>query len=269
MLKTHKGLVLLLIAIVLVLLLLAGIVFLKSVSYRASTPAGEFFQKTTNGNKLPNRSDNEPPLLLKSIGFNLDYYDRNANKAGDFVFSNKGLQFNRLFMGYGFVIPANMTQTGKSKANPQPTYILPLGTKVLSIVDGVVANVPKLYSGDFSIQVSANGKMEKWLYETEHIINPLVKPGDPVKAGQVIAEVSDYDRNLRGFGIVEIGILKGGNPPQHVCPFAYLDPSIKEDTFSKIKALYTSWEDYMGDASLYDEKVEVIPGCVSLDPIEG
>lgn len=171
-------------------------------------------------------------------------------------------------MGYGFIIPSNISSTGQSKANPQPTFILPLGTKVRSLVDGVVANIPKLYSGDYSIQVSTNGKMEKWLYETEHVINPLVKVGDPVKAGQIIAEVSDYDRNLDGFGIVEIGILKGGNPPQHICPFAYLDPSIKEETFSKIKALYKSWEEYIGNTALYNE-AEPIPGCVSLDPIDG
>jgi len=70
-------------------------------------------------------------------------------------------------------------------------------------------------------------------YETEHIINPKVKVGDKVVAGQVIAEVSNYNKNLPGFGIVEIGILKGGNPPQHICPFSYLDPSIKEETFKK------------------------------------
>lgn len=211
----------------------------------------------------------EPPLLLKSIGINLDYYDPKTGKAGDFLFTKQRLQFNRLFMGYGFVIPANETSSGKDKANPQPTFILPMGTKVRSLVDGVVVNMPKVWSGDYSIQVSATDTMEKWLYETEHVINPVVKVGDRVKAGQVIAEVSDFDRGTpAGFGIVEIGILKGGNPPQHVCPFAYLDPSIKEQTFAKIKALFTSWEEYQGDSALYTEE-ELIPGCLTLNPIEG
>lgn len=255
--------------ILIVIVLISTIVFLKPFSDRSSTSINNTFQETKD--KIvsqSNRSDDEPPLLLKSIGVNLDYYDSQTKKAGDFLFTKKDLQFDRPFMGYGFVIPSNISSTGQSKANPQPTFILPLGTKVRSLVDGVVANVPKLYSGDYSIQVSANGKVEKWLYETEHVINPLVKVGDQVKAGQEIAEVSDYDRNLDGFGIVEIGILKGGNPPQHICPFAYLDPSTKEETFKKLKAFYKSWEEYIGDTTLYDEN-EPIPGCVSLDPIKG
>ena len=59
------------------------------------------------------------------------------------------------------------------------------------MVDGIVVGVPKLYSDDYSIQV-ANSMSSRWRYETEHVINPLVKEGDTVKAGQVIAEVSPH-----------------------------------------------------------------------------
>ena len=104
-----------------------------------------------------------------------------------------------------------------------------MGTKVRSLVDGVVTNVPLLYSNDYSIMVATNSKSQ-WQYETEHVTNPLVKVGDTVTAGQVIAEVSPHSKDGNsGFGMVEIGILKGGNPPQHICPFAYLDPSVKDD----------------------------------------
>lgn len=212
-------------------------------------------------------SSDEPPLLLKSIGVNFDYYDQATGKAGDFLFTKQKLQFDRLFMGYGFFIPAS--SASNEKKNPQPTFILPLGTPVRSLVDGTVVNMPTLWSKDISIQISASGKMEKWIYETEHVTSPRVKVGDKVKAGQIIAEVSNFDKGApEGFGAVEIGILKGGNPPQHVCPFAYLDPSIKEEVFSKIKAFYKSWEDYRGITNLYDEE-EQIPGCLTLDPIEG
>lgn len=208
-----------------------------------------------------------PPLLLKGIGINLDYYDQNTGRAGDFQFTKQKLQFDRLFMGYGFFIPASSASADKK--NPQPTFIVPLGTPVRSLVDGVVANIPTLWSGDYSIQVTADGQMQKWVYETEHLINPRVKVGDHVAAGQIVGEVSDFDHGAPpGFGAVEIGILKGGNPPEHVCPFVYLDPSIKEDVFTKIKAFYKSWEDYRGDTTLYNEETE-IPGCLTLEPIEG
>lgn len=156
------------------------------------------------------------------------------------------------------------------KSNPQPTYIVPLGTPVRSIVDGIVASMPTLWSGDISIQVTTDGKLQRWIYETEHVTNPKVKVGDRVTAGQVIAEVGNFDKGSpAGFGTVEIGILHGGGngPPEHVCPFAYLDESIKAETFKKMNALFKSWEEYVGDPTLY--KDTVIPGCLTLDPIDG
>src|SRR3989344_1589342 len=225
---------------------------------------GGFFILTSNKsgpisrsqNGVVNRNTNEPPLKIKSIGI----------EFSDFKFTKEKLQFNRLFMDYGFVIPAS--PDNPSKANPQSTFILPLGTPVRSLVDGVVAAMPTLWSGDISIQVTKTGKLERWIYETEHVKNVLVKVGDKVKAGQIIAEVSDFDKGApAGFGAVEIGILKGGNPPQHICPFAYLDDSIREETFSKMNELFKTWEEYVGDQTLYMETE--IPGCLTLEPIEG
>lgn len=222
------------------------------------------------GDKKEAQNIDEPPLKLKSIGVDLDYYDPQTGKAGDFVFTKQKFQFNRLFMGFGFVIPADMSSSREAKANPQPTFVVPLGTPVLSLVDGVVANMPVLWSGDVSIQVTSDGKLQRWIYETEHVINPKVKIGDKVKAGQIIAEVGNFDNGTpEGFGIVEIGILHGGGdgPPEHVCPFAYLNESIKAETLKRMSALFESWEEYFGDQTLYGG--ETIPGCITLEPIEG
>lgn len=233
-------------AIVGIAVILSGLVFIYNSQ---SNPTEK------EGKKIV---DDEPPLKLKNIGVDFD----------DFVFTKQKLQFNRLFMGFGFVISGNMSSGSKDKANPQPTFILPLGTPVRSLVDGVVANIATVWSGDYSIQVTEDGQMQKWIYETEHVINPKVKKGDKVSAGQIIAEVSRFDKGLpEGFGAVEIGILKGGQIPEHVCPFAYLDPSIKEETLKKITTFFKSWEEYTGDQTLYDDTD--IPGCLTLAPIEG
>jgi len=219
--------------------------------------AGLFFFRPVSKNLESPQSGDEPPLKLKGIGVNFE----------DFEFTKEKLQFNRLFMDYGFYITGGPDNPAKS--NPQPTYILPLGTPVRSLVDGIVAAIPTVWSGDISIQVTTDGKLQKWIYETEHVINPKVKVGDKVKAGQIIAEVSNFDKGTPpGYGAVEIGILKGGQTPEHVCPFAYLDDSIREETFTKMRNLFKTWEEYVGDESLYDESLAV-PGCLTLDPIEG
>jgi len=207
-------------------------------------------------NGVVNRNTNEPPLKLKSIGV----------EFSDFKFTKEKLQFNRLFMDYGFFIPASSASADKK--NPQPTFILPLGTPVRSLVDGVVVDIPTVWSGDFSVMVGTGDEKNPWRYETEHVKNVLVKVGDKVKAGQIIAEVGSFGNgDPEGYGAVEIGISKGGNPPQHVCPFAYLDDSIREETFSRMNELFKSWEDYIGDQTLYMETE--IPGCLTLDPIDG
>src|SRR3990167_7811721 len=252
-----------LVIIVVVLALSAGVFLLLK-------PASKNQESLRVSSPMRNEENtNEPPLKLKSFGVNLDYYDPKTGKAGDFVFTRQKLQFNRLFMDYGFFIPAS--SASPDKKNPQPTFVLPLGTPVRSLVDGVVANMPTLWSGDISIQVTSSGQLERWVYETEHVTNPKVKVGDKVTAGQIVAEVSNFDKGApAGYGAVEIGLLHGGGEglPEHVCPFAYLDERIREETFTNLRKLFKDWEDYIGDNTLYDES-EKIPGCLTLDPIEG
>lgn len=211
---------------------------------------------------------NGPPLLIKHMPIAFGPYDATTNKAGDFVFTKKEIPFDRLYMDYGFFIPASPDRPAKN--NPQPTFIVPLGTKVHAITDGIVIDMPTLYSQDYSIMVASDAR-SPYRYETEHVIKPTVKVGDSVKAGQVIAEVSDYDKNLAslGFGLVELGLLKGGNPPQHLCPFAYLDPSIQEKTFADLTAFYKDWNNFTGKRLYNETEYAGTIGCLTMDAIDG
>src|SRR3990167_6552271 len=91
-----------------------GFLFWKSSSKSEEKPF-PFISNQSENQRISQDSD-EPPLKLKSIGVNLDYYDPKTNKAGDFVFIKEKLQFDRLFMGYGFVIPGNESTSGKDKS---------------------------------------------------------------------------------------------------------------------------------------------------------
>lgn len=207
-------------------------------------------------------SDNS--IVMKSIGFKLDYYDEASNRAGDMQFTKIPLFNDQIWGDFGQQDPRSPNDP--TKRNPQPTFILPLGTKVLSLIDGTVTKVEELYSGDTTIWVSPN-KDSPLNFETEHVTKPAVKVGDRVKSGQPIAEVSDYDTKAHpGFGIVEIGVLgQNGNRPSHSCPFQYLDGSVKSDTLKKITALHDAWEKYLGK-DVYGSKY-ALPGCVTTDPV--
>lgn len=222
----------------------------------------------TNQNNNENRSnDNQTKnnaVVMKSIGFNLDYYNETTNSAGDLKFTKLPL-FNDQIMGdFGQQDPRSPNDP--SKRNPQPTFILPLGTKVLSLIDGTVTKVETLYSGDTTIWVSPYTD-SPLNFETEHVNKVTVKVGDPVKSGQPIAEVSDYDTKAHaGFGIVEIGVLgQNGNRPSHSCPFQYLDQSVKDETLKKITSLHTSWNKYLGK-TVYSSSY-AIPGCITTEPV--
>ncbi|MBI2476271.1 MAG: peptidoglycan DD-metalloendopeptidase family protein [Candidatus Taylorbacteria bacterium] len=250
--------------------LLEGPELVCSPSAQQSETAGTVGSGQSPKPVTKTENNSEPPLLLKSIGVDLGYFDAATGRAGDFVFTRNPLQFNVLLTEFGFTIPANQSATRMDKRNPQPTFELPMGTKVRSLVDGIVVEVPRLYSGDYSIMVAPSSN-SNWRYETEHVANPLVKVGDRVTAGEVIAEVSPHSSvNNSGYGLVEIGILNGGgNTPEHLCPFAYLDPSIKDDIQKKLRAFYKSWEEYRGDNTLHNEAAQPVPGCLSLEPIKG
>lgn len=206
---------------------------------------------------------------IKNIGINLDYYDKDTQTAGDIKFIKLpavegGL--DSVFMEYGRWSEAN--SAAPRRRNPQPTFVAPLGTKVHALVDGTVVNVPKLYSGDYSVHVQPKGS--DLIFETEHVINVKVKEGDTVKAGDIVGEVSDYDsKNLGGLGLFEIGILKGGNPPKHICTFDYLDESIKAETLKKITALENAWEEFSGNPNYYNQSAEPTPGCATAEQVEG
>jgi len=234
---------------------------------------GEFPLALKGGGSGSGTTEPDGPVVasavkIKHLGVNLGPYDSVTNRAGDFAFTRASMSFNLLFFNFGFVVPAN--SIGPEKINPQPTFILPLGTKVRALIDGEVVAVTRLYSNDYSVMMKGPGS--DLIFELEHVINVSVNVGDQVRAGDIVAEVSAYDaHNYAGMGLVEIGILRavGNGVPTHLCPFDYLDDSIREVTLQRITALQQAWETYRGDASLYDESNVVVAGCYRRTPVEG
>lgn len=205
----------------------------------------------------------EKPIM--SLGFNLDYYNPQTGMAGDFKFTKDKLYDKYLFADYGKQA-VNPGPNGAKDRSPQLSFLLPLGTKVHAIASGEIYDVKQLYSKDYSIMIDVGDK--DLYYEIEHVLNPTVKKGDKVKAGQIVAEVSTHNsKNNAGLGLFEVGVLKHGNPPQHLCFFDHVDESVKPELDKKITAFYKSWEEYIGDSSFYDEAKMPTPGCETRDPI--
>ena len=190
----------------------------RAVSSAMETPAKGNMPKNSSQNK-----EGPPPALIKSLGYD---------------FSTGVVPI--LITDYGTLAHVDIK---RPEYNLQPTFVLPAGTKVTAIIDGVVCMIPKLYSGDYSVMMAPSCEEKKYMWEMEHVINVTVEVGDRVMAGQPVAEVSNYsyeygdpqgldlsrpDRKY-GFDLVEIGLLEGGNAPVHHCPWLYIDPNYKEE----------------------------------------
>lgn len=223
-------------------------------------------------------SSDDIPAVIESWGFDLQMYDPATGMAGvmkiDGAVTPPQDPHNRmdnryLFMDYGIA--------GGGDTDLQMTFFLPLGTPVLAMVTGVVCDVPQLYSGDYSVRVApagveCSGPGAAVLFETEHVLNPLVAVGDSVVAGQQVATVSDYHREWQalGFGVVEVGVFfSKDNLPWHACPARFLHPERAEQLTAVLASVHAAWEAELGDTTMYDEAAQSPLGCTTTEDVQG
>lgn len=220
------------------------------------------------------------PKVVKNWGLAIDTYSASTGKAG--VMQIRGVTpptfsdpadtaMYRHIMGiYGEEV--------RGAKEPQMAFIAPLGTPVISMVDGTVCDVPKLYSGDYSVRVAPTGTPcltggASILFEHEHLISPSVKVGDKVKAGQQIGIVSDYNSNWKslGLGIIETGVFFSKNDnsgkPWHACLANYLDPAKKSSMLAVITSIENAWISERSDPSLYNLAAQNPIGCLTQSDI--
>lgn len=237
-----------------------------------STPTAP---SSTGGTVTPTTAT-DGTLLLQNLPIDLSLVDYGAVFA-----ARAGRETDWLPVDdYGRVLPASSARP-MPQPNPQPTFYAPLGTPVVAVVSGTVTGIPTLYSNDFSIMIASGGQGGTW--EHEHVMNVRVNVGDRVTAGQQIAEVSNYEcawgRNgnasdplcQSGLGLVEIGLLYGGNPPSHRCPFepGLVDPARQGNIFAQLTSARERIKVAFGNPSIFGESSWATPHCVTLSRVEG
>ncbi|PHX61332.1 MAG: hypothetical protein CK552_01130 [Actinobacteria bacterium] len=219
------------------------------------------------------------PKVIQNWGLALGPYDAASGKAGVMqlagvtppTFSNPAdtAAYSRIVGLYGDVVQGIL--------EPQMAFIAPLGTSVISMVDGTVCDLPQLYSNDYSVRVAPTGIAcmtggATVLFEHEHLINPLVKVGDKVQAGQRLGTVSDYNANwkAKGMGMIETGVFfarAGSNAPWHACLANYLAPSKKAAMANVLTSIENGWIAVRNDPSLYSLTAQNPIGCLTQDDI--
>lgn len=200
------------------------------------------------------KKDNSP--VLKNLGVNIEPWDKTTNRAGDFLFENKNYVDNKIFTEFANKIVNDMGE----KLLPEIGFNVPVGTKIVSPIDGVITDV-KFYepSQDYFVSIKTD-KSSPWIVGFEHVYNVRMKIGDKVLVGQELAEVSpSYGRTE--FGNVEINVWTGGQNIIKYCPFNFLDDSLKPMYKEKLNRLARDWEEFVGE-DVYEQEKWVAPGCL-------
>lgn len=217
------------------------------------------------------------PKVIKNWGVRLAPYDPATGLAG--VMQIKGVQpptFDNPqdTAAYSHIVGIYGEQIKGGIQEPQMAFIAPLGTPVIAMLDGTVCDLPKLYSGDYSIRVvpkgtKCSGEQAAVLFEHEHVLSPRVKVGSKVKAGQVIATVSDYNPHWKdkGFGMVETGVFfaknDGAGRPWHACPSRFLAKGSKAGMLTTLRSIEQAWIAERNDPALYDLAAQNPLGCLT------
>jgi len=221
------------------------------------------------------------PKVIQNWGLAVDTYDSGSGKAG--VMQIKGVtpptfgnadddaMYKHILGIYGLEV--------KGAKEPQMAFIAPLGTPVISMVDGTVCDLPTLYSNDYSVRVAPTGTtclpggIASILFEHEHLINPTVKVGAKVKAGQQIGTVSDYNPHwkAKGLGLIETGVFFSKNDnsgkPWHACLANYLAPSKRASMLAVLTSIEQAWIAERNDPTLYNLAAQNPVGCLTTDDI--
>jgi hypothetical protein len=218
------------------------------------------------------------PKVIQNWGLAVDTYDSGSGMAGVMrirgvtppTFGNAAdnAMYRHIFGVYGMDL--------KGMKEPQIAIIAPLGTPVISMVDGTVCDLSKVWSNDYSVRVAPIGTpcmIGNWatvLFEHEHLINPTVKVGDKVKAGQQIGTVSDYNQHwkAKGFGMIEIGVFfvkKGSNKSWHACLGNYLAPAKRDSMLAVLTSVQMAWMAELSDPTLYDLGAQNPVVCLTND----
>ena len=200
-------------------------------------------------------AENQEPVL-KNLGINIEPWDKTTKRAGDFLFENKNYVDNKIFTEFGHKIVNPMGE----KLLPEIGFNVPVGTKIVSPIDGIVTDV-KFYepSKDYIIFMKTD-ESSPWIVGFEHIYNVVVKVGDNVLVGQELAEVSpSYGKTE--FGNVEINVWTADQNITKYCPTEFLESSLKPVYQEKLNRLATDWEEFIGK-NAYKQEDWVAPGCL-------
>ena len=207
-------------------------------------------------------ANNKPPVLYNLGIKDFGPYDPATGRAGAFVITQSEGTDGPAFYPFGTVITGG---DGHQKTLPEMEFTgLAAHTPVYAAADGWAGTISPYRSApgviDYGFTISPT-YFSKWSVEYEHIVNPKIKSGQWVKAGQQIGEVAP-----QGYGQVlyraELTVMKERTFDGHSkwCPMQFLAPSVDQEYTNAIIQLQKTLLAQTG-LDMYDSSKQPYPGC--------
>lgn len=238
------------------------------------------------------------PFIIKNLGVNFAPYDSGTDRAGDFIFGCTNAY--KVFIEFGAIVDG-----GSSGNNILPTfeYIVDATTTISAISDGEVVDVCWQSSitdppdagyvrctniswdvDDYEITVVINSNPQYEVYY-DHVVNPQVRAGDIITAGDPIGNPGITSHACEEFGgtpllgRTEI-MVNSGAQSKSFCPFTHFDAATRATYEATVTQMMSDWEQYVFDVygitgnydpnppkaeQVYDDESHPVPGCALLE----
>lgn len=194
--------------------------------------------------------------VVKNLGVSFEPWDKNTNRAGAFIFLSAE---NKLFLEYGVEVASS---EGGIKILPTFEYRTAADADVFAAMDGIVTNITyKEETRDYSILIQPELNSE-WTLGHDHVSSLKVSKGDAVKAGNILGKAGTLGGELGRTEIMFWGPGLSSTRVNTYCPFKYFAPELLSEYQQKVLRHMKDWEEFKGNANLYNEEKHIFPGCV-------
>jgi Peptidase family M23 len=197
--------------------------------------------------------DTQTLPMIEYLGITIGEYDEATGLAGDITF-----QGGETFLPFAKLLEGE----NGPKRSPELAFFVAEGTAVRAPITGVISQIGVIYSGDNFIALRQDGT--DWMVSVEHVVNPLVRVGDVVQAGQIIATATPEETPFGTIAFTELAVWLPADSDDELikmCPYLAFDADLKRSFSSAIFALAQSWEAYWGE-DVFQEQDWTQPGCL-------
>ena len=225
---------------VLVVLFAAAILIMVGTWAFTRMKTAHKLQKVTKHEEF----DDAKPVLQNLGGIYLAAYNKSTGRAGDITFDNRLVDPTKSIEVQTYLFGQKMVHAGQpDRINPNLDFRgIYTQIDILAAINGKVLFIKDQPGSNDHEIVIAGSDNSTWHIGYDHVVEPRVKRGDVVVAGQVIGKASPY-KNGTYYYELQVNHKNSplGDTLEYACPTTLLDSSVKAAYVEGINLMVRDW----------------------------